>query len=63
MHVSSARVVVVRGNAPKVVTAEVCEIEDMVTRRVVLEAELVEVVVGFGVVIAVVTVVTVGYKA
>ena len=51
------------GNAAKVVTAEVGEIEDMVTRLVVLKVELVKVVVGFVVVFAVVTVVTVEYKA
>ena len=60
MHVVLWTLVVVSGNVAEVVTAEVCGKEDMVTRRVVLEAELMELVVSFVVVIVAVTLVTVG---
>ena len=59
MHAVLWTRVVVSGNAAEVVTAEICGKEDMVTRRVVLEAELMELVVGFSVVL-VTDVVTIG---
>ena len=59
MHVVLWTRVVVSGNAAEVVTAEVCGKKDMVTRRVVLEAELMELVVGLSVAL-VTDVVTIG---